>query len=100
MADGPYEKIDPSKLILRDELAIDRTVLANERTVLAYSRTALTLLIAGVSFLHIVATGYLRVIGALCLHAGVLVGVFGWLRFARMKRQIESARKGTRTEET
>ena len=34
-----YEGFAKSDLILRDQLAIDRTLLANERTVLAYIRT-------------------------------------------------------------
>lgn len=41
-----YEKLDRKSLILRDHLAVDRTILANERTVLAYVRTILTAFIA------------------------------------------------------
>ena len=36
-------------LILRDELALERTKLANERTFLAYARTAIMLGISGIS---------------------------------------------------
>ena len=50
---GPYGSVPPRELILRDRLAIDRTVLANERTLLAYIRTALTLFLVGISFAHL-----------------------------------------------
>lgn len=39
MKDSPYSKFDTDDLILRDQLAIDRTLLANERTLLAYLRS-------------------------------------------------------------
>ena len=52
MHDSPYERFDSDDLILRDELAIDRTLLANERTLLAYLRSGVALLIAGVSIIH------------------------------------------------
>lgn len=48
--------MDPSEtrpkeeeFLLRDHLAIYRTVLANERTLLAYTRTALAMVVVGVS---------------------------------------------------
>jgi len=53
----PYERFGNGDLILRDELAIDRTLLANERTFLAYLRAGVTLMLAGVT-----VTGRNRVI--------------------------------------
>ena len=50
---APYRGVRPPELILRDKLAIDRTVLANERTLLAYVRTALTLFLVGISLVHL-----------------------------------------------
>ena len=47
MKKNPYEQFADSELILRDHLAIDRTVLANERTFLAYCRPALPLILTG-----------------------------------------------------
>jgi len=44
---NPYDRFRRDELILRDVLAIDRTILSNERTVLAYLRSALTLFIVG-----------------------------------------------------
>ncbi len=94
MNDAPYARFARKELILRDELAIDRTVLANERTLLAYVRTALTLLIAGVTFVHFIESGVPRILGLVFVPAGVLVGVFGAWRCSRMSRAIRSLRNG------
>lgn len=48
----PYEKFLSRDFILRDWLAVDRTILANERTLLSYTRTALTLILAGLTFIR------------------------------------------------
>src|SRR5688572_17938811 len=52
MGTNPYSRFTYEELILRDHLAVDRTVLANERTVLSYVRTALALGAAGASLIH------------------------------------------------
>lgn len=38
-----------SDMILRDHLALDRTLLANERTYLSYLRTVVSFVVAGIS---------------------------------------------------
>ena len=48
----PYESLPLGTCILRDHLAMDRTILANERTLLAYVRTAFATIVAGLSFLQ------------------------------------------------
>jgi putative membrane protein len=93
MADHPYTRFRQEDLILRDELAIDRTILANERTVLAYFRSALTLIIAGVTFLHFVQEGTLRYLGILFVPFGLAVGVFGAIRYRRMDAAIRLVRQ-------
>jgi putative membrane protein len=92
MADVPYTRFARKELILRDELAIDRTVLANERTLLAYVRTALTLLITGVTFIHFIESGAPRILGLLFVPAGVIVGAFGAWRCRRMQAGIRALR--------
>jgi putative membrane protein len=59
MAHGPYSRFEAAELILRDQLAIDRTLLANERTFLSYLRSGVALLIAGVSIIHFCRGHYL-----------------------------------------
>ncbi|MCX6024563.1 MAG: DUF202 domain-containing protein [Chloroflexi bacterium] len=48
----PYDRFSEEEMILRDHLAVDRTILANERTLLSYVRTALGLVAAGFTLLH------------------------------------------------
>lgn len=95
---GPYASTQARELILRDRLAIDRTVLANERTLLAYIRTALALLLVGLSFVHLPGLhpdpGFggliYDVAGWLFVMAAPTVVVVGWLRYRRFKADISS----------
>jgi putative membrane protein len=89
----PYTRFDKNDLILRDELAIDRTNLANERTLLAYLRSAVALLIAGVSIMHFSHGGWFFWVGAVCVPGGIVTALIGLLRFRKMNRAISEARK-------
>jgi len=75
---------------LRDELARERTVLANERTLLAYVRTAIMLLASGITLVKLlrVDTG-LRVIGFILIPLAFAVGVMGYLRYRKMRRELK-----------
>ena len=92
MADQPYARFQNKDLILRDELAIDRTLLANENTLLAYLRSALTLMIAGVTFIHFFAASWLLWLGFAFVPLGLGVGLFGGWRFRRMQHSIAIVR--------
>lgn len=84
-----YETVKPEELILRDRLAMDRTLLANERTLLAYVRTAFMLLIAGATAIKALPDDRVAVIsGWLLIGAGLAVGLFGVRRFLAMRRRI------------
>jgi len=87
-----YSRFEQTKLILRDELAIDRTLLANERTLLAYLRSGLALLIAGATIIHFSQAGWFRLVGLICLPAGIVAGVAGIWRYRRMNRGIALVR--------
>jgi putative membrane protein len=93
MKKSPYFKFGNSDLILRDELAIDRTLLANERTLLSYLRSGAALLIAGLSILHFSQQSWFWIIGLACVPIGIIVGVIGVVRFLRMNRSISLLRK-------
>lgn len=95
MDETPYARFDGDKLILRDELAIDRTLLANERTLLAYLRAGVALLIAGVSIIHFASAGWFGAVGITCLPGGVVTGIVGVARYRRMNRSISLVRKQT-----
>ena len=57
MAHEPYREFRAEELILRDFLALDRTVLANQRTFLAYIRTSLAFLVTGAGFIKFFGGG-------------------------------------------
>jgi putative membrane protein len=90
--DTPYRRFESTALILRDELAVDRTRLANERTLLAYLRSAMALVIAGASIMHFSHEKWFWLIGLGCLPLGALTGVVGTLRYRSMDRAISVVR--------
>lgn len=90
---APYSRVQREDLILRDELAIDRTLLANERTLLAYLRSAVALLIAGVSIFHFSTQGWFSLIGLACIPAGLVAGLIGVHRYRAMYRKIQRIRQ-------
>ncbi len=84
--DGPSEV-----LILRDKLAIDRTLLANERTLLAYLRSALSLVIVGITFIHFFEFGVLLYLGIVSIPTGLAMAALGIMRYRSMDRSIRAA---------
>lgn len=92
MSDAPYSKFEGKDLILRDELAIDRTILANERTLLAYLRSGVALVIAGVTIMHFVQLGWFWGVGLGCIPTGVVTGIVGLARYRAMNRSIAAVR--------
>jgi len=93
MEKSPYSKFANSALILRDELAIDRTILANERTLLAYLRSGVSLIIAGVSIMHFVQFGWFRFVGIFCIPVGLITGIFGVYRYRLVNKSIAFVRR-------
>lgn len=95
MKESPYSRFDAGQLILRDELAVDRTLLANERTLLAYLRSAVALVIAGVSIMHFSNAGWFWWIGVTCIPLGVIAGAVGIARYRKVARSISFLRQAT-----
>ena len=78
-----------SDMILRDFLAIDRTVLANQNTFLAYLRTALTLFVAGLTFVRFFDHSVVEIIGWIFVPLGVGTFAVGLLRYNRLRRVLK-----------
>jgi len=95
---NPYERFSADQLMLRDQLAMDRTVLANERTLLAYIRTGLALALGGVGSIKFFHGPYWAVAGVVLIFCGVVVCVFGVGRYLVMDRIIRRARRGNHGE--
>jgi len=93
MGKSLYERFTRRELILRDELAIDRTLLANERTLLAYLRSAAALLIAGLTIIHFAVKGWFLTMGAVCIPGSIFVAVLGVRRYRRMDSEIRILRR-------
>lgn len=85
---SPYRGYDQERLILRDHLAIDRTVLANERTLLSYLRTAFAFTVAGLTFLQFFEGGALRVLGVTLLPVSALTAIIGVYRFLLVRARL------------
>ncbi len=83
-----YDQFEKKELILRDQLAIDRTILSNDRTILSFGRTALTLIVAGVSILHFLEGRRWATIGWFFAFGGLLVLVLGIMRYRRMHGEL------------
>jgi len=79
----------PEQTILRDRLAIDRTVLANERTLLSYIRTALGFLALGVTAFELWDSTLARAAGAAALVLSLVLLFVGLKRFQDMRRRTQ-----------
>jgi putative membrane protein len=71
----PYRAYEAQEeeMILRDYLAIDRTIMSNESTFLANIRTTLTFVVAGVTLIKFFNSLPFQVLG------WVLMAIGGWL---------------------
>jgi putative membrane protein len=93
MKESPYSRFNSSDLVLRDELAVDRTLLANERTLLAYLRTAAGLIIAGVSIMHFSTQDWFWAIGIACLPTGIITAIVGTGRYRQRGKSLSAVRR-------
>lgn len=87
------EKVINKDLILRENLAIQRTVLANQATFLAFLRTSMYFLIAGLSLHNIFTmteTAWLEILFYFISGILLTTGIFNYL-FQRKK--IEASKR-------
>ncbi len=96
MPEKTYSQFKENELILRDELAIDRTLLANERTLLAYLRSGVALTIAGVSIMNFAEQSWFWAVGLTCLPFGFITAAVGIFRHRKMSNAISLVRKSRR----
>lgn len=81
MIEDPYEQFKREEMILRDWLALDRTVLANKRTFLAYGRTAIALFALGIAFVKLIDHEFFEISGFVLMALGILVFIIGTREF-------------------
>jgi inner membrane protein YidH len=90
---NPYERFRSSDLILRDELAVDRTALANERTLLSYVRTGLAFGVTGAGTIKFFASLISQLLGWCMVVLAVFVVALGIWRFRRVAGHVSTCRK-------
>ena len=78
------------EMILRDYLAIDRTVLANERTLLAYLRTFIGTFSAGIALVKLFDTQFTDITGYLFIILSPVFVVLGLIRFFRVSKKLKT----------
>ena len=79
-------------LLLRENLALQRTILANQTTFLSFLRTSMYFLVAGLSIKNL-----LQVEGSIYYQVGfyiisVCILIFGTVNYFRHKRKIEESK--------
>lgn len=79
-----------AEMILRDYLALDRTILANERTMLAYLRMFIATFSAGVAMIKFLDTPLTRITGCIFITVSPLFIVFGILRYIYISRKLKT----------
>jgi putative membrane protein len=84
-----YQKFLAKDLILRDYLAIERTILTNQATFLAYIRTSLTMMVVGVTLFQLALKSMqLQYLGIFIAVLGFFVFVYGMWESWKMKKKI------------
>ena len=94
--ENPYEQFATTELILRDQLAIDRTVLVNERTFLAYCRMSLSLILSGAGCINFFESIVSDLVGWILVALGLVVSIIGVWRSSIIARNIRTAGKRIR----
>ena len=78
------------EMILRDHLALDRTVLANERTLLAYLRTFIGTFSAGIAMVKLLDTALTNVIGYAFAIISPFFIILGAIRYIQVSRKLKT----------
>lgn len=89
MSENTYDHFhgaEKQQMILRDYLAVDRTVMANEASFLAYIRTALTFAVVAVTFIKFFSATSMHILGWIFVALAVLLVVHGATRYDAMDR--------------
>ena len=92
MNKGVYTDFTKKELILRDHLAIDRTMLATENTFLSYIRTSLTMLVLGVTLIHFSSILFVQILGVAIILGSFLLYSFGYKKVSKIKKSINAIR--------
>jgi uncharacterized membrane protein YidH (DUF202 family) len=89
-AEHAYKNLE-SKLILRDKLAIERTMLSKERTALSYMRTGMSMILGGLFFIGYFQHGTIfSYVGYATVVVAVIFTIFGFMQNQRSMKVINT----------
>ena len=80
------------ELVLREKLALQRTVLANQTTLLAFIRTSMYFLVAGLSVDNILILSYGFVIAYAFYIISVIILILGFINYFIQKSKIQKSK--------
>ncbi|MBC6491686.1 DUF202 domain-containing protein [Flavihumibacter stibioxidans] len=80
-------------LILRERLALERTIMTNNTTLLAFIRTSLYFAIAGLTLNNLLSIRYGSVIEATCWSLSVIILSVGIKNYFVQKKKIKDSEK-------
>ncbi len=86
-------EISLTEPVLRDFMAIERTVMANERTFLSYVRAALGFFIGGLSFMEFFDSWLIQFLGWIFIPTGIVVFWLGLKKYQHINGLIQGAEK-------
>lgn len=78
-----YKK-DHEQMILRDYLAVDRTMMANETSFMSYIRTSLTLIAGGATLIKFFSEPTMQALGWAFIIIGGWLAIHGYGRFRQV----------------
>lgn len=90
----PYEK-DHEQMILRDYLAVDRTMMANETSFMSYIRTSLTLIAAGATLIKFFTEPTMQALGWGFIVIGGWMAIHGYNRFRKVDEILHKVKGET-----
>lgn len=80
-------------LILREKLALQRTILANQSTLLSFLRTAMYFMVAGLSIGSLIKVEHSLIIEVVFFIFAFAIFVLGIFNFFRQKKSISDNKK-------
>jgi len=93
-------KIFSERMILRDYLALDRTILAIERTLLSYIRTCVGLLASGIGLIHLIELPFTAMVGYVFIAASPFFAVYAAKRYIQVRRKLITLSRAAAEKET
>jgi len=85
-----YYKEFNDSMIIRDYLALDRTILANRRTLLSYIRTFMGLFGGGIGLVELLDNVAITIVGYISMIISIPVLIIGIMEFVKIKKSLAS----------